>query len=236
MRSDMPKLIVERGRILSRRVKRRPSRDPDALPDRESMRRRHVLARSENAFSDNLAPLRRYLMKQVGRPWNKVYGEICAPIRRSSTVQDHVRLHIEDFVSTRVAMRDGVPVDLASRWGSRAVRLLYVDPRTGILRLNRNNSRIGGKSVRSAPAANDPSHIVVGREQELIRIDGIWYWLAFATASPPEAAPLGGGEPRRAKDILTDNEVSEGRYRAGKRQASARDLRRLGLSNAIGAQ
>ena len=45
-------------------------------------------------LNEHLGPLRRYLDSQVGRPWDKVFSEICAHIDRSSAVQDHVRDHV----------------------------------------------------------------------------------------------------------------------------------------------
>ena len=45
-------------------------------------------------LNENLAPLRRYLHAQIGRPWNKVFSEICAGIDRRNTVQQHIHQHI----------------------------------------------------------------------------------------------------------------------------------------------
>ena len=47
-------------------------------------------------LNENLAPLRRYLERQVGRPWDKVYSEIAEGLRVASTVQRHVRDHLRD--------------------------------------------------------------------------------------------------------------------------------------------
>ena len=59
-------------------------------------------------LNEHLGPLRRYLDSQVGRPWDKVFSEICAHIDRSSAVQDHVRDHVEDYVTVHVILIDGV--------------------------------------------------------------------------------------------------------------------------------
>jgi hypothetical protein len=37
--------------------------------------------------------------------------------------------------------KNGRPMILGTRWPTEAVRLLYVDPRTGILRLNKKRHR-----------------------------------------------------------------------------------------------
>jgi hypothetical protein len=51
------------------------------------MRRRYK-EHAQKALNENLAPLRRYLLKQIGRPWNKVFSEICQNLRVDSVVQN----------------------------------------------------------------------------------------------------------------------------------------------------
>ena len=123
MRRDMFKVIVERPRYHppGGKTRGRLPRDPDDAPSREGIRRRYNIYARKN-LSDNLAPLRRYLVKQVGRPWDKVLSEICQTLRLDSTVQRHVREHIADFVSFA---------------GPTWLRPLYVDSRTGLLRLSK---------------------------------------------------------------------------------------------------
>src|SRR4051794_39530831 len=123
MRGDMFKVIVDRPRFYAPggKTRGRPMRDMDALPSREGMRRRYK-THEQKLLNDHLAPLRRYLMKQVGRPWNKVFSEICEPLRLDSTMHRHLREHVEDFVSVN---------------GWRRNALLYVDGRTGLLRSNK---------------------------------------------------------------------------------------------------
>jgi HAMP domain-containing protein len=72
-----------------------------------------------------------------------VFSEVCAGIDRRNTVQQHIHQHIRDFIAIDVGVREGRLVDLAARWGfiardSGISQELYVDPRTGLIRLNRN--------------------------------------------------------------------------------------------------
>jgi hypothetical protein len=131
MRRDMAKLLVERARFGGEpgRPGRRPRGDPEDLPKSESMRRRYILARSDKSLNEYFGPLRGYLLRQVGRPWNKVYSEICQHANRGNAVQHHLREHIADFVSV------GVPIGPERRAGV----MLYVHPRTGILRRTPRN-------------------------------------------------------------------------------------------------
>ena len=41
-------------------------------------------------FADKLSPVLRWLDKQVGRPWNKVYSEICQKFDKRSTPGRHI--------------------------------------------------------------------------------------------------------------------------------------------------
>ncbi len=69
--------------------------------------------------------------------------EICANIDRRNTVQQHIHQHIRDFIAIDVGFRDGQLVTLASRRtflprGSGIYQELYVDPRTGLIRINKD--------------------------------------------------------------------------------------------------
>ncbi len=90
-------------------------------------------------FSDLLGPLHRYLLSNVGRPWDLVYSEICAEIRGKFPVREHFLLHVFQFVDRSVILIDGVPCHgegrsygtplRGSRW-----RSLYVCPSSGLLK------------------------------------------------------------------------------------------------------
>ncbi|HXR89832.1 MAG TPA: hypothetical protein VN750_06060, partial [Steroidobacteraceae bacterium] len=93
-------------------------------------------------LNENLQPLRRYLQAQIGRPWDKVYSEICARIDRRNTVQQHIHQHIDDFIAIKVREKDGKLIavgrgDPRELWYGE----LYVDPRTGIIREYRRRRR-----------------------------------------------------------------------------------------------
>ncbi len=142
MRADMHKVIVEREREGSTARFRRPPReratDPADLPIREGMRRPHVLRRERKQLNENLAPLKRYLRKQVGRPWNKVYADISRGLRPASAVQQHVRDHVWDYVERYVTLGPkgkvfGPPTDWCRGAWPLSPGTLYVHPRTGLL-------------------------------------------------------------------------------------------------------
>jgi hypothetical protein len=113
MRSDMAKVIVERPRVpgwegskpkgCQRKLHR--LRD-DGPPIREGMKARW--RGGTKSLNEHLGPLRRYLNSQVGRPWDKVFSEICVHINRNSAVQDHVRDHVDVVLNRPVAEIDTV--------------------------------------------------------------------------------------------------------------------------------
>lgn len=149
MRDDMFEVIIERPRWASR------ARYPRSLRRREAHATKHnpeslgfvaSVRYGDKWLNDNVAPLRRYLERQVNRPWDKVWSEICAKLRTASAVQQHVRDHVADFVALKTFMRDGVVWDAQyGRFlGSAPLPLaqsrsaLYVDPRSGLLRRNKH--------------------------------------------------------------------------------------------------
>jgi hypothetical protein len=143
-------------------------------------------------LNENLAPLRRYLERQVGRPWNKVYSEIAAGLRVTNTVQQHVRDHVSDFVELRprrgIRTRYSVFYELEGRvalWHQP----LYVDPRDGILK--RTDRLPEEKARRRREAARNRrkppvERIAIATDRELRLIDGVWYELLLAPMPKPQ--------------------------------------------------
>ena len=94
MRKDMRDIIIDTGRRYKDGRKGRqnnPSKFDD-LPDKERMRqgRGWYIERG-----DRLGPLSKYLLKQVGRPWNDVYADICKHADSRSLRGYHLRQHVE---------------------------------------------------------------------------------------------------------------------------------------------
>ncbi len=186
MRPDMAKVIVERPRTGAGHGRRpaRPRRHDDEAPARETAAER-ARGRSKH-LNENLAPLRRFLGSCVGRPWAAVLAEVCAQVRLDSTVQRHVREHLErDLVVTRVELVGGVPVHAAGGWrAGQPLRrdALYVCPRTGLLRRPRPV-----RAQRLAPTVEQVVPVGGGgggsRTFELV--DGEWFEVTWAR--------LGGG-------------------------------------------
>jgi hypothetical protein len=141
MREDMFKVIVERPRWGSRHAPKTKLRYDKAPGRKRATGRRMALESSgwTKHLNENLAPLKRYLGKQVGRPWDKVYSEISQHLDTGSTVKQHVRDHLTDFILTNVTVaRDGSFM-ASNHWGQPMApehwwSELYVDPNDGLIK------------------------------------------------------------------------------------------------------
>jgi hypothetical protein len=250
MRKDMFEVIVERPR-------RKPWSGPgeararlarafadDSAP--LSGRRAAALAGDRKHLNENLAPLRRFLARQVGRPWRKVFAEICATLDSGSTVKRHVRDHLEDLIVVRVGVgRNGEWIGPGTRGGQGVAgwyERLYVDPEDGIIKETAKLRRKLGLDPRPAsrrrPAPEpDLDRVVVSADEELRRFDGIWYRvrLGASVAKDFDGPHLWCGVPRntpppRARASMPGHGVW--RELLSKRQLGARALAKFGLANA----
>jgi len=91
-------------------------------------------ARHEKDLNENLAPLRRYLQRQAGRPWDIVYSEICRAIDTRAAIGLHVLQHLEGFIARNTFLENGRVYE-RRRNHVTEVRGLYVHPVTGIIRI-----------------------------------------------------------------------------------------------------
>ena len=180
MREDMYKVIVERPRRGKEgdAIAARLRRDFDG-PMRLGMRAGY----GYRSLNENLAPLRRYLHAQIGRPWNKVFSEICAGIDRRNTVQQHIHQHIRDFIAIDVDLREDRLIDLRPRWAllrrdSGITQELYVDPRTGLIRPNKDyrSWRHDAAQRREREQAEIATRRrAMGERTLLLLLNDVWY-------------------------------------------------------------
>jgi hypothetical protein len=259
MRSDMYKVIVERPRLIHGNWLRGGREDGfrQCLANEEtahkvSMRTGH---RNRKWPNENLAPLRRFLMSCAGRPWNKVRSELLAGIDQRNTVQQHIFTHVEQYVLTdvRAVPRSngrGTVFEWPGRWGASrwedvalSYAPLFVDPRTGVLRLTQSEQR-RAQTKRDAAAQQ-----AVQRAGELREIDatrqlccenGLWFEVVLAAIPGPALTafqrhrlkPEDATHLPKVWDAWQRCFVSQrdaDRYATSKRQLNSAEIVRYGL-------
>jgi len=195
MRKDMAQLLVEHPRHnageLYREHRRRANREPEEAPTKQGLRRPYFERKN---FGEYFAPVKGYLRKNVGRPWDKVFSELSASLTGGGAVVDHVKLHVlRDFVILEPAWHDGVPCyppHSFAGWRAKPMPItrrnndgFYVDQH-GFLRQVKAQSR----KLRKPK----PIGLLIDEDTAYYRIDGVWYRVWFKSLPPagPDLAPL----------------------------------------------
>lgn len=197
----------------------------DSLPRYESMKA-GKLRMWTKSLNENLAPLRKFLEKQVGRPWDKVQSEIIRTCGNETAVQRHVMQHVRQYVHTLMIEIDGVVHERVHRrfWGEKNGKVLplressvdlYVHPRTKLLCRNkwlarRRQDAKKRRAVREEARSAD-ARLIDGRRY--VKRGGLW----FVAWAEKEEQLVGSAWVERDVD----------RYRI----VPTRQLRQLGLVN-----
>ena len=248
MREDMFKVIVERPRWGSRHAPAAKLRH-DKVPGRKrATGRRQVLEQTgyTKCLNENLAPLKRYLNKQVGRPWDKVYSEISEHLDTGSTVKQHVRDHLTDFILINVTVAsDGSFMSAHQWWGPTSPEnwwaKLYVDPNDGLIKrteklcrklgVQNRRDKLRADRKRRAQAVRVQDLNVLNETRFLAKHRGCWFQLD--TDYPPVdkfGRRLTGHELRQALQKGYSDESGAWRIIA-KHQLNKKALRAHKLSN-----
>lgn len=251
MRADMAKVIVERPRVGGKYARRGRVPQDGYQPFGESIKRMHGYNTKE--LNEFLAPLRRFLHKNVGRKWDDVFSEISENLRPDNTVQQHVRDHVFDFVTILVPGRHGELME-KRKYGTRVVTdtsyELYVDPQDGILKLNPKYESWAARN-RRYDAERQAEKAKVFRElkatsQELHKINGVWFVVDVKplplpvpcsyTYSNGETRPF---EYKESKfDVILGSTIRyldypdrRTTYRTNKHQLTKKQLKQYGVTN-----
>jgi hypothetical protein len=251
----MAKVIVERPRY-GHRHGHIPLGRPTALLDDDDAplgprARLHPRAKKTKTLNENLAPLRRYLAAQTGRRWDAIYAAISERLAPSSTVQQHVRDHLRDFVAVNVVRENGTLIVRDTRWGkpiplAESFKRFYVDPRCG--RLFANPDYRGWNARRRQEKAHAAAETalrmrIIDPNRQLHRLDdGEWYdvqlarapgeqpdrygWVSTIAANDALDVVLKAGLSHRPRPELYGR---PGLIAIGKRQISGKEKRKAGL-------
>ncbi len=234
MRWDMKHVIIDRPRKGGDGGKSKPPKGTkrrwqrlaaEDYPTSESTARRY--GANCKYLNEHLAPLIRWLRGNCGRPWNKVYSEICAGLSVRNATSAHVRDHAEKFVLQNTLLINGSVCDSrgnplnVGRW---VWCPFYVDPRNGIL--------------REAARQKRPRHhtkemdFVEGKDQfhQYRLVNDIWYEVEL-TAFPTRSLTL-------VRDVLLHKALNGHEaghaycayiYAKSKRQLGKEEIKKLKL-------
>jgi len=192
MRADLNKQLCERERVGHdrsykdvRRSKKFNVIDEDgANPDRESMKHRHVRASDTKSFNENLNPLWGAVRAAVGRPWDKFYSELCQNFDKRSVINQHILQHLDDRVARNLFLKGdelwlhasyGGPIPFKTD-GDRYE--YFVDPRDGILKLNKGYRSYKQRDrERAAKAEKEREQVYreIDKNNVLHKINDVWF-------------------------------------------------------------
>jgi hypothetical protein len=189
MREDMSKVVIERPRwghcLPSSKTRLRircydPDKEYDDLPKRVSgSRSKHIRAREIKYFSDLLGPLRRFLRKNVGRPWDHVYREMKESLDDRKVTGRHVFEHVDMDVETHALIGDDGELYKLG-YGGRLLPVygFYVDPRTGLL-CWRDDALPWRPRGPSKGAGQVGARVRLSANTGYFKMKGIWYFIEY---------------------------------------------------------
>jgi hypothetical protein len=221
MRDDFHKVVIERARWGSRMrnlktgwsTSRYDPEDEYAQPRQGSSSWNWNPHRKD--FSDRLGPLRRYLDKQVGRPWSKVEGEFRKALDTSTVIGRHLWDHARHMVELEVRMSpDGRPFSIRGY----PISQFFVHPRTGLLL--RPKPWVDDEAGARKRRLEDAKEIVLDARTRAEKIDGLWY-LFIDEGRTEEIAEF--QKDRSGKQVR----VVQVRRVIRKKQANRRELGRI---------
>jgi hypothetical protein len=139
MRPDMHKIVVERersgGRPGNRKWHKRLRYVEGAEYEDEvkfvSSSRRRQYGYEAKCFTDVLRPLKGFLGRNVGRPWNKVYSELRQGLDARKVTGMHIFDHLDSMVEKHCVIGDDRRI-YSYPYGLE-VRGFYVHPQNGLL-------------------------------------------------------------------------------------------------------
>ncbi len=183
----MNRVLVERPRFNSRnnndqkgdnkRQQKLDKNNYEDAPQRTSTSRGKRFEQKE--LNEHLAPLRRFLKTNCGRPWNKVYSEIRENISPNNAVQMHIMQHLFQYVCL-----DAIEVEhniFADGKGESIYDPFFVHPRTKLLTENMESFWHKGSSYKPTP--QEPKYIKQG-DRNYRQFNDIWYDVKLENLSP----------------------------------------------------
>lgn len=192
MRSDMAKVVTERPRAGARlkdvKGAKKLLQDTPAeeLPKTEKIRQKWKATGDGKEFTDLLGPLKGYLKKNVGRPFDKVYSEICKCLPPTTLPGRHILGHVFQYVERHVVMVGKVPCHKDHRSFRNHDGPLpisegdfYVHPENGLL------CQVKPKPRQKRKRKPVDRGIPAGKGRQLHKVEGVWYEVTVVPLTVP---------------------------------------------------
>jgi hypothetical protein len=257
MKKDFAKIVTERPRTQSGdktlvRNTRRTNRQKVKNGNDEDFRIKEPMSKNRGSkeFTDVLGPIKKYLRKQLGRPWNKIYSEFCEHFKKTSVSQSHLLDHVSWYVEQNVfyLTENGKKIPYTSQ-GYRLTEenstypQFYVCPETGLLK------EAPVRTLKNKKKNQESFREIDDRFYK--EIDDIWYELTLFhflveykngkySFKIPKNLKGNTVDPYSALDVIHRNAIidSHGHNRYGKyknsictqkRQLSSKEIKKLKL-------
>jgi hypothetical protein len=179
----MHKIVVERERYGSGDSSRKWGKrlpyiagcDYEDEPKRVSSARRRQYV-SPKGFTDVLNPVKGFLRKNLGRPWNEVYSELRRGLDVRKVTGRHVFQHLDRMVQQHCFEDVKGNIRSYDRDG-RQVEGFYVHPRTGLLSYAPRTSR--AERQRGSLLGRPVLGFWIDQARAYRILDGIWYIVKY---------------------------------------------------------
>jgi hypothetical protein len=182
----MHKIVVERERYGSGDSSRKWGKrlpyiagcDYEDEPKRVSSARRRQYV-SPKGFTDVLNPVKGFLRKSLGRPWNEVYSELRRGLDVRKVTGRHVFQHLDRMVQQHCFEdeKGRIKTSHASRYWSPWVEGFYVHSRTGLLSYARRTST--AERRRQSLQHRTVEGFWIDEKRAYRILDGIWYVVRY---------------------------------------------------------
>lgn len=192
-RKDLSTVVVERPRggqdgNINNRAHRRTARSKknfEDLPSKESIHAPHKHGkwadeRKVDRKDDFLSPIKGFLRKSVGRPWDKVWSELRSMLNGHTTMHQHVLDHVTRYVEVKPMFIQGRVCSAFSYSGQVPYELsngdYYVSPH-GILRRYKRPKGLGF----SRPYTRSACQKLVRKNdrEDYRKINGFWFLFRY---------------------------------------------------------
>jgi len=237
MKGYFSKLLTEQERSNSgaksakwgQRLKYDPDSEYEDQPRRASSSR-HQQERwtgEDKNLTDVLGPLRGYLRKNLGRPWDDVYSELCTGLDRRSVSGLHVFSHLWQYVDKNcwIGAKTG-KVYTDSNRGPQTVDEFYVHPWTGLLcEVPRRRRRWWMADTKPEPV----TEIKLDEGKSYKQIEGIWYYTEWTRIKLWRRRD---NCPEHWKESWKWEQVEDQVFQK-KRQLGKKELKKLKLRNTV---